>query len=171
MGVTEVKRLRELERENAQLKQIVAKAKRWTFGCSQTSIRKILSLPERRAATYLKTQYSISERRICKVLGLNRSTHRYRPRRKAIDGAHQAVVRWSERYNYWGYRKIHALLHQAQVAIGRDRVRLIRRLRRFTNAPKTPEAPGSRPQHPLGTSCLSIGITSLSLRLCSRPDA
>ena len=35
MGVSEVKRLRELERENAELKKIVAE-QRWTFGCSRT---------------------------------------------------------------------------------------------------------------------------------------
>jgi putative transposase len=40
MGVIEVKRLRELERENEQLKKIVAEAKRSTFGCSKTSIKK-----------------------------------------------------------------------------------------------------------------------------------
>jgi hypothetical protein len=61
------------------------------------------------------------------MLDLPRSTHRYRHRRGALDAAHQEVVRLSERHDYWGYRKIHALLHQAQVAIGRERVRLIRR--------------------------------------------
>jgi len=74
----------------------------------------------------LKTQYEISERRACEVLTLNRSTYRYRHRRDAVDAAHQAVVRLSERYDYWGYRKIHDLL-KPDVAIGRDRVRIIRR--------------------------------------------
>jgi putative transposase len=76
---------------------------------------------------YWKTQYSISERRACEGLSLHRSTHRYRPRREAVDGAHREVVRWSERYDYWGYRKLHDLLPQAEVAIGRDRVRMIGR--------------------------------------------
>jgi putative transposase len=87
----------------------------------------MLSLPEqRRAADYLERQYDISERRACTVLGLNRSTHRYHPR-EAVDAAHVQVVRLSERHDYWGYRKIHNLLRQANVAIGRDRVRVIRR--------------------------------------------
>jgi HTH-like domain len=35
----------------------------------------------------------------------------------------------SQRYDYWGYRKIYDLLHQARgLAVGRERVRLIRRL-------------------------------------------
>jgi putative transposase len=89
--------------------------------------KKMLSLPERRrAADYLERQYDISERRACTVLGLNRSTHRYRPR-EAVDAVHVQVVRLSERHDYWGYRKIHNLLRQANVAIGRDRVRVIRR--------------------------------------------
>lgn len=74
----------------------------------------------------MKTQYEISERRACEVLSLNRSTYRYRHRRDALDAAHRDVVRLSERYDYWGYRKIHDLL-KAEVAIGRDRVRVIRR--------------------------------------------
>jgi putative transposase len=71
--------------------------------------------------------YDISERRACEALGLNRATYRYRHRRDAVDTAHREVVRWSARYDYWGYRKIHDLLSQAEVAIGRDRVRVIRR--------------------------------------------
>lgn len=43
-----------------------------------------------------------------------------------VDAAHQRVVQLSERYNYWGYRKIHDLL-KGDVSIGRERVRLIRR--------------------------------------------
>ena len=47
MGVIEVKRLRELERENAQLKKIVAEAKRSTFGClKDVNQKKFLSLPK-----------------------------------------------------------------------------------------------------------------------------
>ena len=69
----------------------------------------------------------VSERRACEVLTLHRSTYRYRHRPGAVDAAHQEVVQLSERYDYWGYRKIHDLLHRAQVAIGRERVRLIRR--------------------------------------------
>jgi hypothetical protein len=34
-------------------------------------------------------------------------------------------VRLSAQYDYWGYRKIHDLLHQAQVAVSRERLRLI----------------------------------------------
>jgi putative transposase len=76
---------------------------------------------------HLQGYYRISERRGCEVLALNRSTCRYRHRRNGVDHAHREVVRWSEQYDYWGYRKIHVLLHQAQVAISRERVRLIRR--------------------------------------------
>jgi putative transposase len=67
----------------------------------------------------------ISERRACEVLSLNRSTCRYRHRRDGVDRAHRAVVRLSAQYDYWGYRKIHDLLHQAQVAVSRERLRLI----------------------------------------------
>ena len=71
---------------------------------------------------YLQNAYEVSERRACRVLDLHRSTYRYRSRHAALDDAHQQVVKLSERYDYWGYRKIHDLL-KGDVAIGRERVR------------------------------------------------
>ena len=87
-----------------------------------------MSLPERRrSATYLKSQYTVSERRACQVLSLHRTSYRYRASRDPIDATHQEVVRLSDRYDYWGYRKIYDLMQQAEIAVGRERVRLIRR--------------------------------------------
>lgn len=87
-----------------------------------------MSLPERRrCATYLKAQYAVSERRACQVVALQRSSYRYCARRDSIDATHQEVVRLSDRYDYWGYRKIYDLMQRAEIAIGRERVRLIRR--------------------------------------------
>ena len=60
------------------------------------------------------------------MLDLHRSTYRYRAQRSLIDEAHKRVVQLSERYDYWGYRKIHDLV-KGDVSIGRERVRLIRR--------------------------------------------
>jgi putative transposase len=94
MGVSEVKRLRELERENAQLKKIVGLAGTRHLDAQRRELKKVLSLlKRRRAASYLQNAYVISERRACEVLNLPRSTYRYRHRRDALDAAHQEVIR------------------------------------------------------------------------------
>lgn len=80
----------------------------------------------RRAVTYLRSAYEISERRACQAIGLNRSSYRYVGARPVVDEAYRAVVELSKRYPRWGYRKIYALL-RGRVAVSRERVRLIRR--------------------------------------------
>lgn len=87
-----------------------------------------MSLAERRrCVTYLRSEYDISERRACQAMDMNRSSYRYVPRRDPVDDGHRRTVQLSERYSYWGYRKIHDLLRGDGIGIGRDRVRLIRR--------------------------------------------
>ena len=126
MDASEVKRLKELERENSELKQIVAEQVLDIRMLKDVNSKKVLSLPQRRrAVTYLRNTFVVSERRACKVLCLHRSTYRYPV--KSMDTAHIEVVRLSERYPYWGYRKIYKLVDREQHPVGRERVRLIRR--------------------------------------------
>jgi transposase InsO family protein len=88
----------------------------------------MVSLPERRrAVTYLKNEYPVSERRACAVLSVNRSSYRHQGTRSQVDDVHREVVRLSERYSYWGYRKIYDLVDRDRFPVGRERVRLIRR--------------------------------------------
>ena len=87
----------------------------------------MVSLPERRrAVTYLKSQHSISERRACQVISIHRSSYRHEGTR-VVDQTHLEVVRLSERFPYWGYRKIYDLMERDRFPVGRERVRLIRR--------------------------------------------
>ena len=88
----------------------------------------MVSLAERRrCVTYLKTEYDISERHACQAMQLNRSSYRYVGSKELIDESYREVVRLSQHYAYWGYRKIYALMKEQQIAISRERVRLIRR--------------------------------------------
>ncbi len=88
----------------------------------------MVSLPERRReVTYLKNTYELSERRACVVVSMHRSSYRHDGKRLAVDATHAEVVRLSDRYPYWGYRKIYDLMDRECYPVGRDRVRLIRR--------------------------------------------
>ena len=87
----------------------------------------MVSLAERRrCVTYLQNTYVISERRACQAMQMNRSSYRYVGGQELVNEAYQRVVNLSQQYPYWGYRKIYDLL-RGEVAISRERVRLIRR--------------------------------------------
>ena len=86
-----------------------------------------MSLAERRrCVTYLRNEYEISERRACQAMQMNRSSYRYVGSQELVDERYRRVVKLSQQYPYWGYRKIYDLL-RGEVAISRERVRLIRR--------------------------------------------
>jgi len=88
----------------------------------------VVSLAERRrAVTYLKSEYGISERHACQAMQMNRSSYRYVASKEPFDETYREVVSLSQRYSYWGYRKIYDLMKERGFAISRERVRLIRR--------------------------------------------
>ena len=87
-----------------------------------------MSLAEhRRAVTWLRSQYEVSERRACQAMNMHRSSYRYGGRQALLDEAYQGTVSLSRQYPYWGYRKIYDLLRGDGVPISRERVRAIRR--------------------------------------------
>jgi transposase InsO family protein len=88
----------------------------------------MVSLAERRrGVTYLQKRYDISERRACEALSMHRSSYRYGTRQTTTDPAYQRIVKLSDRYSYFGYRKIYDLVRQEPLRISRERVRTIRR--------------------------------------------
>lgn len=76
---------------------------------------------------YLKSNYAVSERHACDVIGIARSTHRSRPRQDTRVELTSEIVRLSYAYSRFGYRKIHALLVNAGWRVSRETVRLIRK--------------------------------------------
>ena len=88
----------------------------------------MVSLAERRrAVTYLKNEYEISERRACQAMQINRSSYRFAGSREPFDESYRGVIRLSGAYPHFGYRKIYDLLRGTAIRISRERVRLIRR--------------------------------------------
>ena len=58
---------------------------------------------------------------------LNRSSYRYVGEQPEQDERYQRVVRLSQHYSSWGYRKIYDLMKDESVRISREWVLLIRR--------------------------------------------
>ena len=79
-----MKRLKELESENARLKKIVAEQAVDIIHPKGGEPKKLLSPARRRAAVeHVRRHLGVSERRACKAIGQPRSTQRYVGRRKA----------------------------------------------------------------------------------------
>jgi transposase InsO family protein len=88
----------------------------------------MVSLAERRcAAEHLETEHGVSERRACQVIEIARSTKRRPSGRIEEAKLVRRVHELTHRYPRFGYRKIHAVLRSEGFAIGRDRLRLIRK--------------------------------------------
>ena len=84
----------------------------------------------RRAANHLERTHAVSERRACKVIEIARSTKRRPSGRTEETELVAELHRLSEHFPRFGYRKIFHRLQMAGCRVGRERVRLLRLLRR-----------------------------------------
>ena len=76
----------------------------------------------RRGAEYLEGAHAVSERRVCQVVGIARSTKR-RPSGRIEEAALVARIHeLSQQYPRFGYRKIYDRLKSAGWRVGRERV-------------------------------------------------
>ena len=64
----------------------------------------------RGAVVHARQRLGTAERRTCKVLGIARSTQRYRAQQQNDDELRLALVRLAKQYGRYGYRKIGELL-------------------------------------------------------------
>ncbi len=89
----------------------------------------LLKLAEKsHAASYLQRHYQASERRVCRVLRLNRNTKRNLAREKPLTENVQPVIELSAQKMRWGYRKVYDRMKLDGAKISRERVRLIRKM-------------------------------------------
>jgi len=72
----------------------------------------------------VRRELPVSERRICRVLGQHRSTHRKVPRGADDEQAlTQDIIALAKRYGRYGYRRVTVLLRDAGWTVNRKRVR------------------------------------------------
>jgi putative transposase len=77
----------------------------------------------RAAVSYVEVEYEISERHACRLLGLGRSTHRYRARKAERDGALRTRLReLAAKRMRFGYRRQTAMRVRAGMAANHKRV-------------------------------------------------
>jgi len=77
----------------------------------------------RAAVSYVEAEYEMSERHACRLLGLGRSTHRYRARKVERDAALRTRLKeLAARRMRFGYRRLTAMLEREGMAANHKRV-------------------------------------------------
>ena len=84
---------------------------------------------KKQAVEYVVGKKLCSERKACKIIGLRRSTRRYRakPLPDQKQQLHQRIIVLSWQHPRYGYRRIRALLAQEGSTVSRKQVQRIRR--------------------------------------------
>ena len=86
----------------------------------------------RAAAAHLQLAYAMSERRACRVLGVDRTSVRYQATR-ADDGALRDRLRaLAQERRRFGYRRLHVMLRREGHAVNKKRVQRIYREEKLT---------------------------------------
>jgi hypothetical protein len=115
-----VKRLQALEKENTQLKKLVA-----DLSLDKAMLKELVAGPARKreAVARLEGVLEVSQRRACEVIVQPRSTQRYRGRKHGKDAALTAELRRiSTQHPRAGYRMAAALRRRAGMEINAKRV-------------------------------------------------
>ncbi len=125
LGVSELRRLKQLEEENRQLKKLVA-----DLSLDKQMLQDVLSKsseasPEKQLVDELDLAYRVGKRRACEIVGLWRAVYYYKSV-KNDDGALRLRIREiaASRVRY-GYLRIHVLLRREGWHVNHKRVHRI----------------------------------------------
>ncbi|NIV26486.1 MAG: IS3 family transposase [Gammaproteobacteria bacterium] len=127
LSMTQAKKLKELEKENARLKTLVADLSLDNAIIKEVLSKKVISPDRKRQAVKeVIAAMDVSERRACRVLGQARSTQRYP---KVVPGDEELlrskVVELASEYGRYGYRRVTALLRNQGWIVNHKRVERI----------------------------------------------
>jgi putative transposase len=86
----------------------------------------------REAAWYLQSAWQVSERRACRVIGIDRTSVRYRATRPDDGALRERLKALAQERRRFGYRRLHVLLLREGHAVNRKRVQRLYRDDRLT---------------------------------------
>jgi putative transposase len=81
----------------------------------------------REAVAHLEEHYEMSERRACSVLGVDRSSVRYRHRRPDDAELREELQKTAEKHRRFGYRRLHVILRRDGHVMNRKRTQRLYR--------------------------------------------
>ena len=144
MELKDARKYRQLARENAELKQMLADSLLEAPGLGGGERKKMVGPShKRRAVQGVVAAGLCSQRRACRYLGLHRSSHRYPSKQPSewLLRLHAQIETLSYKYPRLGYRKLVRLLRREGWQVGRKLVQRIRRehglrIKRWTKRPR-----------------------------------
>ena len=93
MNTSDARRMKELEKENARLKKLVAEQALDISILRDVNSKKLLSPAKRLAAVkYAVVKHHVAERRACRVLQINRNSYRYEPVKRSDEDKIRAAI-------------------------------------------------------------------------------
>jgi putative transposase len=121
LEVSDAKRLRSLEEENARLKRLLAGTMLDSTGLKDLLSKNGSAAMKRQAVAHLQATLGMSERQACMVVGADRTSMRYRSCR-ADDGDLQSrLCELAQQRRRFGYQRLHILLHRDSIMINRKK--------------------------------------------------
>ncbi|HEY8834397.1 MAG TPA: IS3 family transposase [Chthoniobacterales bacterium] len=127
MSVSDAKRLKELETENARLKKLLAESVLENEVAREALRKKLVTVSARRELVRFGQARGLSERRALRMAGISASLFRYRRREDRNQVLRQRIVDMAHRHRRHGYRMIHLRLRQEGLAVNLKRVRRLYR--------------------------------------------
>ncbi|MGV2141639.1 IS3 family transposase [Agrobacterium sp. 16-2014-1-2a] len=123
MEVSEAKRLKALEDENARLKKLLAEQMLDAAALRELLPKKMVGpAAKREAVTHLKTVMGLSERRACQIISADRKTIRYRSNRPVETELRARLRELANERRRFGYRRLFVLLRREGEPSGVNRI-------------------------------------------------
>jgi putative transposase len=107
LEVSEARRLKALESENAKLKKLLAEAHLDNAALKDLLTKKMVTpAAKREAVAHLTSVHEMSERRACRLIGCQRMTVRYGSRRRHDPKLRERLVALARERRRFGYRRL-----------------------------------------------------------------
>jgi len=123
LSPSELRRLKDLERENPQLKKLVAELSLVQGDSSGRTTKKLLKPARKRDLLFeILEDYEVSERRACRLLVLHRSVCRYESRQKDDRALRMRLKELAYSRPRYGYRRLTVLLQREGWPVNHKRI-------------------------------------------------
>ncbi|MDG5750235.1 IS3-like element ISEli1 family transposase [Qipengyuania sp. XHP0211] len=122
LEVSDARRLKELESENAKLKRLLADTMLDKAALKDLLGKKVLTpAAQREAVAHLQACHGMSERRACRVIDADRKSVRYRSTRGDDADLREKLRELANQRRRFGYRRLHILLRREGIMINRKK--------------------------------------------------
>ncbi|MGH7880059.1 MAG: IS3 family transposase [Candidatus Binataceae bacterium] len=123
MDVSEAKRLKALEAENAKLKKLLADTMLDNAALKDLLGKKMVTpAGKREAVAHLKGEHGMSERRACKAVGCDRLMVRYQSRRPDDPCLRERLLALAKERRRFGYRRLLVFLRREGFVVNHKRL-------------------------------------------------